>query len=373
MKLSVLVALIIAVVIGGFDFWLWKHYHSPAATLVAVGALGVACFAQFQASRSQHNSAKTAALAQRNEERLKYSWDIAADDSGDRYVLRNMGTLTAYDVRFINLPPRSLIAWEDHEGEQGPTIPRGHAVAFRAPQTFQSPGNAIEFDWLPEGEKKRQTHKDVLDRKPRKNPFADIAAKRRETERDAEAAAVATRQWCVEIRRHLIDLAGAWADYQSDATPQHKMRVQALVSALPSNMVREMGHAVDVPRDYWGENQWPQDEFVQDANDKQLVRDNAAMIELMWNLRWVQIPQFTEHSDLSQNPDPWHRIEHAVYGFRDLVRNREQGNRELRLGPRDRKRREETKKMIAENQAALERSQAERQNKPGESPSSSGD
>lgn len=373
MKLSVSVAVIIAVVFGGFDFWLWRHHHSPAATLVAVGAFGIACFAQFQASRSQHNSAKTAALALRNEERLKYDWDITADAEGGRYVLRNMGTLTAHDVRFIHLAPRSLIKWEEHEGEQGPTIPRGHAVAFRAPQTFQSSGNAIEFDWLPEGESKRQTHKDVLPDIPRKNPFADMAAKRRETERDAEAAAVAARQWCVEIRRHLIDLAGAWADYQSDATPQNKMRVQALVSALPSNMVREMGHAVDVPRDFWGHNQWPLEDFVQDADDKQLVRDNVAMIELMWNLRWVQIPQFTEHSDLSQNPDPWHRIEHAVYGFRDLVRNREQGNRELRLGPRDRKRREETKKMIAENQAALERSQAAGQSERDDSPSSGGD
>lgn len=359
MKLSVSVALIIAIVFGGLDLWLWKHHHSPAATLVAVGAFGVACFAQFQASRSQHNSAKTAALALRNEERLKYDWDITADAEGGRYVLRNMGTLTAHDVRFINLGPRSLIKWEEHEDEQGPTIPRGHAVAFRAPQTFQRSGNAIEFDWLPDGEMKRQTHKDVLPDIPRKSPFANIAAARERSEEAMKAGAAIHRQFCAEARRHLIDLAGAWAEYQTSATPQNKMQVQALVSALPTNMVREIGFAVDVPRDFWGNRQWPLENFVQDANDKALVRDNAPMIELMWNLTWVQIPQVAE-ADASQNPDPWHRIEHAVYGYVEMVRSREKGNRELRDGPRDRQRNEQAIQMIEENEANFRRANSAR-------------
>lgn len=226
---------------------------------------------------------------------------------------------------------------------------------------------------MPAGEKKRQTHKDVLDDIPRKNPFADMAARNRERSNETlKDSAAAHRQWCVEIRRHLIDLAGAWADYQTEATLQNKMRVQALVGALPSNMVREMGFAVDVPRDFWGNHQWPLDVFVQDAKDKELVRDNAAMIELMWNLTWVQIPQVAE-ADISQNPDPWHRIEHAVWGYVELVRNREQGKRELRDGPRDRKHRDEAMQMIEQNQATLERNQAARKNKPGELPGSGGD
>ena len=56
-------------------------------------------------------------------------------------------------------------------------------------------------------------------------------------------------------------------------------------------MLREMGFAVDVPRDFWGENQWPLDVFVQDARDKVLVRENAPMIELMWNLLWSGFPE----------------------------------------------------------------------------------
>lgn len=374
MKVSVLAAVIIAALFGCLGWWLRTYQSAADPTLVALGAVGIACFAGFQASRSAHAASKSSALAQRNEERLKYGWDITVHPEGDRYVLRNMGTLTAHDVRFINVDPRTRIEFEQHEGEQGPTIPRGQSVAFRARFSFQSAGNAIEFDWLPDGETKRQTHKDVLDDIPRTNPFADIAARNRESSNEAlKDTAAAHRQWCVEIRRHLIDLASAWADYQSNATPQNKMRVQALVSALPSNMVREMGYAVDVPRDFWGNNQWPLDDFVQDAEDKQLVRDNAALIELMWNLTWVQIPQFTEQSDLSQNPDLWHRIEHAVYGYVELVRNREQGKRELRDGPRDRKHREEAMRMIEENQAALERSQAARKNKLGELPGSGGD
>jgi hypothetical protein len=361
MKVSVLAAVIVAAVFGGLDWWLWVHHHTSSAVLIALGAFGVSCFAQFQASRSAHNAAKSAALAQLNEERLKYGWDITVHPEGDRYVLRNMGTLTAHDVRFINVDPNSRIEFEQHEGEQGPTIPRGQAVAFRARFTYQSAGNAIEFDWIPAGEKTRQTHKDVLDDIPRKNPFAEMAARNRENSNETlKDSAAAHRQWCVEIRRHLIDLARAWADYQTDETVQNKMRVQGLVSALPSNMVRAMGFAVDVPRDFWGVHQWPLENFVQDPKDKQLVRDNAPMIELMWNLTWVQIPSVAE-SDLSQHPDPWHRIEHAVNGYVELVRNREQGKVEFRDGPRDRKHREEAITTMKQNEAMLNRAKPAQQ------------
>jgi len=375
MKLSVLVALIIVVVFGGFDFWLWKHYHSPAATLVAVGALGVACFAQFQASRSAHNSTKASALAhsaeeraQANEERAKYGWIITVHPDGDRYVLRNTGTLTAQDVRFINVDPQTMISFEQHKGETGPTVAPGHAVAFHAHFTFGSAGNAIELDWLPEGETERKTFKDVLDAIP--NKTFDETVKRREVERDAEAAM--DRAWCAEIRRTLIDVAAAWGDYKAKDTPQTKARVQGLVSALPSNMVRAMGFEVDVPRDFWGMHQWPFENFVQDAKDKKLVRENAPMIELMWNLTWVQIPRVRE-GDLSQPPDPWYRLEHAIHGYIELVRNREQGKIEYRDGKRDREQHERAMQMFAQHRASVEQSKQRRQNTPDRSSGSSAD
>ncbi|MCV7068325.1 hypothetical protein H7H51_26100 [Mycolicibacterium farcinogenes] len=351
MKQSVLVALIIAVIFGGFDLWLWKHYHSPAATLVAVGALGVACFAQFQASRSAHNSTKASVLAhsaearaQANEERAKYGWTITVHPEGDRYVLRNTGTLAAQDVRFVNVDPHTMLSFEQHKGEDGPTVEPGHAIAFHAYFTYGSSSNAVELDWLPAGGNERKTFRDVLDDIP--NKTFDETVKRREVERDAEAAM--DRVWCAEMRKILIDLAAAWGDYKANGTAQNKMRVQGLVSALPSNMVRAIGFEVDVPRDFWGMHQWPFENFVQDAKDKKLVRENAPMIELMWNMTWVQIPRRRE-GDLSQPPDPWYRLEHAIHGYIELVRNREQGKIEYRDGQRDRESHARALQMIQQH------------------------
>lgn len=351
MKLSVSVALIVAVVYAGLAWWLRIYHHTSGAVLIAMGAFVVSCFAQFQASRSAHNSAKTTALAQLNEERAKYGWKITVHPDGDRYVLRNMGTLTANDVRFINTDPHTHLNFQQHEGDQGPTVPPGQAVAFHAMFTFGSAGNAVEIDWLPEGETERKTFKDVLDEIP--NKTFDETVKRREVERDAEAAM--DRAWCAEMRKLLVDLAAAWGDYKDKQTPQNKMRVQGLVSALPGNMVRAMGFEVDVPRDFWGLHQWPFENFVQDAKDKKLVRENAPMIELMWNLTWVQIPRQRE-SDLSQPPDPWYRLEHAIRGYIELVRNREQGKIEYRDGKRDREHHERALQMMQQHKATSERS-----------------
>lgn len=349
MKLSVLIAMITLALFGGFDLWLWRHHHSPASTLVAVGALGVACFAQFQASRSAHNSARAYALAELNEYRAKYNWLITTHADADRYVLRNTGTVTARDVRFINVDPQTHLYFEQHEGDYGPSIAPGHAVAFHARFTYGSPGNAVEIDWLPDGETERKSFKDVLDDIP--NKTFDETVKRREVERDTEAAA--HRAWCSETRKLLIELAYAWGDFTTKETNQNKMRVQAIVSALPSNMVRAIGSAVDVPRDFWGEHQWPLENFAH-AKDRNLVREAAPMIELIWNLTWVQIPVLQE-SDLSQPPDPWYRIEHAVNGYVQMVRNREQGKTEFRDGERDRKHHEDAQRMFKDYEAMFNR------------------
>jgi len=108
---------------------------------------------------------------------------------------------------------------------------------------------------------------------------------------------------------------------------------------------------VDVPRDFWGEHQWPfENWFPDNAEDQELVRENAAMIELIWNLTQAQIPVLVE-ADLSQRPDPWPRIERAIYGFRDLVPQRESGNREFRDGKRDRKQKADVKQRAKELEA----------------------
>ena len=351
MKLSVSVALFIAVVYGVLAWWLRVYHHTSGTLLIALAAFGVSCFAQFQASRSTQNSTSAFALARLNEERAKYGWTITVHPEGDRYVLRNTGTLAAHDVRFINVDPHTMLNFEQHEGDNGPTVEPGHAVAFHAHFTYGSSGNAVELDWLPAGETERKTFRDVLDDIP--NKTFDETVKRREVERDAEAAM--DRAWCAEMRKLLVDLAAAWGDYKDKGTPQNKMRVQGLVSALPSNMVRAMGFEVDVPRDFWGMHQWPFENFVQDAKDKKLIRENAPMIELMWNLTWVQIPRRRE-GDLSQPPDPWYRLEHAIHGYIELVRNREQGKIEYRDGQRDRESHERALQMMQQHKAMFERS-----------------
>lgn len=355
MKLSVLVAATIAALYGGLAWWLRASHHTSGAVLIAIGAFAVSCFAQFQASRSAHNSTKTSALAvlnekraRANEERAKYGWAITVHPDGNRYVLRNTGTLAAHDVRFTKVDPQTRLYFEHHEGDTGPTVAPGHAVAFHAVFTFGSRGNAIEIDWLPDGEVERKPFRDVLDDIP--NKTFDETVKRREVERDAEAAM--DRAWCTEIRKLLVDLAEAWGDLKDNETFQNKIRVQGLVSALPSNMVRAMGFEVDVPRDFWGMHQWPFENWVQDAKDKELVRVNAPMIELMWNLRWVQIPRVRE-GDVSQQPDPWYRLEHAIRGYVDLVRNREQGKIEYRDGERDREHHERAMAMMQQQKAML--------------------
>lgn len=339
MKTTAAAVVIILAVFGGIGWWLRVYQYATNSTLVALGAVAFSCIAAFQAYRSAQAATKTSALAQLNEERAKFRWEIDVHPDGDRYVLRNRGTVLAHDVK-LAADECTFIGFENHEGDVGPDIEPGHSKAFYARYTMMSaPGNEVQIDWLPEGEKTRKRHSDVLE--PIPNKQFEETVKRRQVERDAEE--VAHRQLCVEIRNHLVDLADAWGAFQSDASVRNKARVQALVSALPSNMVREIGFAVDVPRDHWGPQQWPLEIWAFEENDKPLVRENAAMIELMWNLTWVQIPPIVE-ADISQSPRPWYRIEDAVHGYIALVRSREKGEPTLIDGPRDRKAAQEAKR-----------------------------
>jgi hypothetical protein len=191
----------------------------------------------------------------------------------------------------------------------------------------------------------RQVFNDVLE--PTPNSIAEFEEKQREKlTKQYEAGEAAGDRYRAESRRLLIELADAWGAYTADSSHHNKLRVQAIVGALPTNFARAIGYAVDVPRDFWGEHQWPFEEWVEDQ-EKGLIRENAPMIELIWNLRQVQIPVFVE-ADLSQRPDPWPRIERAIYGFRDLVRQRESGNRESRDGELDRKSKADVQQRVAE-------------------------
>jgi hypothetical protein len=332
------------VVVFGVAAWLMHAFtKAELRDYITLAAVGIACVAWVQASRSANAATKTAALAELNEERKRYGWAIAVHPDGDRYVLRNSGTLLARDVKLV-ADDHTFVQFEQHDGDQGPDIPPGQSKAFSASFTMMSsPGNEIQIDWQPDGEKQRQRHNEVLE--PIPNKVFEETVKRREVERAAEAAAA--ERFFAETRRLLLDLADAWGAYKEDASPRNKIRVQALVAAVPGNMAKEIGYEADVLRDLWGPHQWPLDVFVADPKDKKLVRENAPMIELMWNLMQVQLPEIVD-ADNSQSPMGWFRIEHAVSGYVELVRNRESGKRELLDGPRDRKTRADAKKHVAD-------------------------
>jgi hypothetical protein len=218
----------------------------------------------------------------------------------------------------------------------------------------------LVINWHPEGESQRQQFNKAVP------PLSNAAFDEHVRERNATNAAeqLARERANSETRRLLIELAVAWGDFQEDSSARNKIRVQGLVGALPTHLAKLIGYAVDVPRGSWGPDQWPLEAFVQAPEDKELVRENAPMIELIWNLWQVQLPA-TVDADLSQAPRYWHRIEHAVNGYVELVRKREVGKPELIEGPRDRKHREDALQMIKQVEGMRQQAQTRGRPNPG--------
>jgi hypothetical protein len=323
-----------------------RDYLTLAAGTIALLAL-------VQTWLSSSAATTNADLAKMNEERKKYCWSIVLHPDGGHYVLRNTGTFTARDVRLVIPGEFGHAAFLQHDGDSGPQIPPNQSKAFKAEFPWSSRGTEIQVDWLPDGEHKRQLFNDVV--QPTPDRVAEYETKvRQRLDEQHSANQAAVERYAMESRRLLIELGDAWATYQADSSAQNKIRVQVIVGALPTNFAREIGYQVDVPRDFWGNDQWPPELWVGDrVEDQALLRENAAVIELLWNLRQVQIPVFVE-PDLSQPPDPWPRIEKAIYGFRDLVRQRESGEREYRRGKRDREQREDVDRRFKEFNSRIE-------------------
>jgi hypothetical protein len=343
------------VVVLVLGLWLLGFTPAQPQDFVALAALLVAGLAWFQsyrsanaatqsasaATKSADASTKSATIAEANEERAKYGWSITLHPDGDNYVLRNVGTLAAHDVKFGTQDGHPGARFLVHDANEGPSIQPGEAKAFHAFSTWSSPSIELVIDWQPEGESQRRSFNEALP--PMSNAAFEEHVK--EGKESNAAQELARERSDSETRRLLIELAAAWGDYQEDSTNRNKIRVQGLVGALPLHLAKLIGYAVDVPRGLWGPDQWPLEAFIQAPHNKELVRKNAPMIELIWNLWQVQLPA-TVDADLSQSPRYWYRIEHAVNGYVELVRSREAGTPELLEGPRDRKHREEAQKMF---------------------------
>jgi hypothetical protein len=345
---------------------LWALIFPPAdlKIFIEIAVALIAGFAWFESRRSADAASKSAAIADANEERSRYGWVITLHPNGDHYVLRNVGTLAAHDVKFGNSGDRPPLArFLVHQPGDGPTIQPGQAKAFNAISTFSDPIVELVIDWLPQGETSRQSFNEAVP--PISSKGFDEHVKERKAETAAEA--LAHERVITETRRLLIELAAAWANYQEDPSAGNRIRVQGLVGALPTNFVKEIGRAVDVPRDHWGPHQYPLEVFVQSPEDRELVRRDAPLVELIWNLWQVQLPGLVD-ADLSQSPRYWYRIEHAIHGYVELVRNRESGRRELIEGPRDRKQREDAQQMFKQVEAMRRSPQAHPQPRPSEGP-----
>jgi hypothetical protein len=124
----------------------------------------------------------------------------------------------------------------------------GEAKAFYAISTYGHPSLELLIDWLPEGESERRTFNEALP--PTSNAAFDDHVKKVEASRAADE--LAAERAIAETRRLLIELADGWGNYQEDPSARNKMRVQGIVGALPGNYAKEIGYAVDVPRDHWG-------------------------------------------------------------------------------------------------------------------------
>lgn len=143
----------LSVVVLLLGLWLLAFTPAEPKDLIALAALVVAGLAWFQsyrsasagttsasaatrsadaATKSADASTKSATIAEANEERSKYGWKVSLHPEGDHYVLRNVGTLAAHDVKFGNQDEFQRARFLVHDADEGPLIQPGEAKAFDA-------------------------------------------------------------------------------------------------------------------------------------------------------------------------------------------------------------------------------------------------
>jgi hypothetical protein len=91
------------------------HRHNPA-----LAAAAIALLAWFQSWRSANAATKSASIAEANEERSKYGWTITLHPNGDHYVVRNVDTLAARDVKFTNEDEFARARFLVHDSDSPP-------------------------------------------------------------------------------------------------------------------------------------------------------------------------------------------------------------------------------------------------------------
>jgi hypothetical protein len=313
-------------------------WTDAVSALIALAALCVAVAALRQSWKSAEASRRSAGIAEAQETRRRYGWNVTLHPNGQHYEIRNTGTLTAESVElggdfaFV----RFLVGGNDEQADIAP----GEARAFRALAGFSNVGVELTIEWLPEGESERRRWRETLP------PLPDSTTERIKERRDDRVREDQQRREDARDQRELIlRLGDAYADWKADLNdPKKKLRVQLLASALPPWLAREVGYQVDVARNVWGPGEYPFSQFVT-AEDWEVIEPVQAEIELMWNMR--QLVGYPVHGPTdAEGPNTEPRIWWAIQGYLDRVREREAGERKLRNSRADQEHEDQARRMI---------------------------
>lgn len=301
---------------------------------LAALALLVSAAALRQSARSADAASRSAAIAEDQEQRRKYGWVIRPRQDDGEYELRNIGSVNARCVR-LSGDFFKVEFIHEHGGERELVhIDAGESKVFYALKSFSQAGREVDIVWQPEGEPERRW-REVIPPGPR-----DLGDRKDLRYEERARADECRRVEARELQQRILQLGDAYSRWKADPSdPAKKLRVQLLVAALPPDLAREIGYQVDVARDVWGPEEYPLVRLVP-AEDRHLVENELAEIELIWNMRQVtgyEVYGPTESVSLNAEPRIWW----AVRGYAERQKERQSGDRKLRRSPADQKRHDE--------------------------------
>lgn len=295
------------------------------AFLISGIAAVIAWLAKDESKRAADAAEGSHQITELQEERRKYGWRIEPHPRRDRHILRNMGTLTATDVKFRNQSKFFILQFAS-KGDDPVDIAPGEARAFDLLHSFSSTGIEIQIDWLPEGESNRHHWTEVTSQ----NGSIEESNRREDQHReDRFRSADKVDERARESRDLILQLGDAYSDWiENPEDAKTKLRVQLLTAALPPSMAREIGFEVDVLRDAWGRGWYPLENHVA-QEDAHLLDGVIPQVELVWNMHQLTdhyVQYANEGRDQIQEPT----ISWALRGYVERVRERQSGERKTR-------------------------------------------
>jgi len=241
--------------------------------LVALGSLGAALWAR-------HTASVSAGIAKSDAQRRRYGWEIELQPKGKSYLLRNIGTVAATNVRFGENEGFSRIKFRHEPSAQ--RIEHSEAREFYAFSSWGSQQQEIRISWVPDGESEERTWTSAITI-AKDEAVENTLKERRDSQiRNEQNAIAEQREWT----NRLISLGAAYGEYMKNPDdPGNKIRVQLLVASLPPDMAIEVGRQVDVARDL--RQSGPDLVGYVPDEEKHLIEGQSAQLELIWNMMRV--------------------------------------------------------------------------------------